>query len=68
MAQLVDAPVNLRRGRFVAGHPDTHRLQPGQLLTVAAVDVVALQVTGEVVQPGEGGGEDDAGVVAHRLR
>ena len=34
----------------------------------AAVDVVALELIGEVVQAGEGGGEDDAGVVAHRLR
>ena len=35
VAQLVDAPVSLRRGRFVAAHPGAHRLQRGQLLPVA---------------------------------
>ena len=49
-------------------HPGAHRLQGGQLFPVAAVGVVAREVVGEVVEAGEGGGEDDAGVVAHRLR
>ena len=53
---------------LVVAHPRAHRLQRAQLFAAAAVDVVALELVGEVVQAGEGGGEDDAGVVAQRVR
>ncbi len=68
VAQLVDAPVNLHRGRFVAAQPGAHCFQRQQLITVASVGVVALEVLSEVVVAGEGGGKDDAGVVTHRIR
>ena len=68
VTQLVDAPVGLHRGGFVTAHPGAHRFQGKQLLAVAPVDVVALEVSGEVVVTGKRGGEDDAGVVTHRIR
>ena len=66
-AELVDAPVDLGDGRFVAAQPGAHGLQRREHLAMGAVLVVPVQVGGERVQAREGRREHDARVVAHGL-
>ena len=70
-AEVVDAPVDLGERDLVrvavVEHPVAQRLQRGQPLAVHAVDRVAGDLVGHLVEAGEGGGEDHAGVVAQRV-
>ena len=68
VAQFRDPPIHLGGRRFRAGHPCPHGFQGKDLLAPATVGHVLLDVGGEFPVPGEGRGEDDAGVVAHGLR
>ena len=66
--QLGDPTVGLGAGGLVALHRAPDRFQGQELLAPPTVGVVAPEVVGERGVAREGGGEDDAGVVAQGVR
>ena len=67
---VVNATVDLRHGtagRVGLGHAGTHGLQLVELQPAGSVLLVAAHLVGELLEPGEGAGEDDTGLVAQRV-
>ena len=68
LANRADSLVDLAHDRIALAGPCPQGLQHVRQLAPCAVDVVALELVGEVVKAGEGRSEDDAGVVAQCVR
>ena len=69
--ELVDAALDLGEGgagAVLVAQAALHRPQRLELLPARAVDPEAVHLVGEVVHAREGGGENDPGVVAQRVR
>jgi len=67
---VVDAPVDLRQrgaGSIGLGDTSSHRLQLVELEAAGLVLLVPAHLVGQLLQAGEGGGEDDTGLVAQRI-